>query len=253
MKSLTPRLASEFAEIVYQVMDAGPSQFVRLEASPRLGQSFDLSLNNGPVMGESGGVFGFFQKTTGFAMVSRGKANYEGHHVLAFRGTKSGHDWLTNGNVGYSTSSGGTQVHAGFNEAFESMKPALDKLLSPYIRRTAPAGIHCVGHSLGGALASLAAEWIKHNYKQSVKLYTFGAPRVGLNSFALGSTHGAAALFRCTHGADPVPNVPLWPFVHAPVNGIEYRLDKSKGIDPGAHGMGRKANPGYRNTTDTDD
>ena len=61
------------------------------------------------------------------------------------------------------------------------------------------------------------------------------------------------SLFRCTHGADPVPNVPLWPFIHAPVNGIEYRLDNSSGIDAGAHGMGRETKPGYRNTADTDD
>src|SRR5690554_1788968 len=176
MTALTPRLASEFADIVYDVMEAGRGQFLRIDASAGLEKSFDLRLGNGPIMGESGGFFGLFQKTTGFAMTARGKGDFEGHHVVAFRGTKSGHDWLTNGNIGYASSSGGAQVHAGFNDAFESMKSGLDKMLAPHVRNRAPAGIHCVGHSLKNALASLAAEWIKQNYRRNVRLYTFGAP-----------------------------------------------------------------------------
>nr|WP_274054955.1 hypothetical protein [Thalassomonas haliotis] len=39
--------------------------------------------------------------------------------------------------------------------------------------------MHCVGHSPGGALAALTADWIKAGFGKTVYLYTFAAPRVG--------------------------------------------------------------------------
>ena len=53
-------------------------------------------------------------------------------------------------------------------------------------------------------------------------------------------------MFRCIHGADPVPKIPLWPFFHAPLNGNEYLLLRTQGINLSAHSM--PAGPGYINT-----
>ncbi|SET41004.1 Lipase (class 3) [Marinobacter segnicrescens] len=249
MKPVSPRMASEFAELVYQVRQPNVRGDYRLETRGlSLSRSFDINLSTGPVVGQSGGIFGFFQRASGFAMVADGKHEYEGHHVIAVRGTKTTHDWLTNGNVGLSPSTGGALVHAGFNETFESMKPGLEALLTPRLSRGTVAGIHCIGHSLGGALASLVSDWVHKRYRRDANLYTFGAPRVGMKGFATKSSFEVNKLYRCTHGADPVPAVPLWPFMHAPVNGIEYRLDRSDGLSPSAHGMGEDDIPGYRNT-----
>jgi hypothetical protein len=47
--------------------------------------------------------------------------------------------------------------------------------------------VYCTGHSLGGAVASLAAFDIARECKispQRIKLYTFGCPRLGNRSFA---------------------------------------------------------------------
>ncbi len=249
MKPVSPRMASEFAELVYQVRQPNVRGDYRLETRGlSLSRSFDIKLATGPVVGQSGGIFGFFQRASGFALVADGKNDYEGHHVIAVRGTKTTHDWLTNGNVGLSSSTGGALVHAGFNETFESMKPGLEALLTPRLSRGTVAGIHCIGHSLGGALASLVSDWVHKRYRRDANLYTFGAPRVGMKGFATKSSFEVNKLYRCTHGADPVPAVPLWPFMHAPVNGIEYRLDRSDGLSPSAHGMGEDDVPGYRNT-----
>jgi len=87
--------------------------------------------------------------------------------------------------------------------------------------------IHCIGHSLGGAVASLAADWIKENHSSEVKLYTFGAPRVGFGSgFGQSITNKLLAknIHRVYHGTDPVPMVPLFPFAHAPTSGQSYYL-----------------------------
>jgi len=254
MKPISPRMASEFAELVYQIRSPNTEGNYRVPvAHLSLSRVFDLDLAGGPVTGRTGGVFGLFRKTSGFAFLANGKQGYEGHHVIAVRGTATTHDWLTNGNVGVSTSVNGSSVHAGFNATFESMKPALDRLLTPAIDQGPVRGIHCVGHSLGGALASLTADWVKSRYRKPVNLYTFGAPRVGMIGYSRSASEGVHALHRCTHGADPVPNVPLWPFVHAPANGAEYRLDSGAGISVSAHGMSEDDVPGYRNTANVED
>lgn len=248
MKQLSPNLAAEFADIVYEVREPGPTGVVQVKPSEALKRVFEIRLGNGPVMAETGGFWGFFQRTSGFAMVADGKNDFAGHHVVAVRGTKTNHDWLTNGDIGLSSSTGGAMVHSGFNEAFESMKSGLEALLTPRLNRGPVAGIHCIGHSLGGALASLVSDWIHKRYRLDANLYTFGAPRVGMKGFATKSSFEVNKLHRCTHGADPVPAVPLWPFMHAPVNGIEYRLDRGAGISAAAHAMGEEGVPGYRNT-----
>lgn len=117
---------------------------------------------------------------------------------------------------------------------------------------TLPKHIHCVGHSLGGALASLFSDWIHVELKVATTLYTFGAPRVGHRDYAQRSDYTNSDIFRCTHGADPVPLIPLWPFYHAPALGHEYRLDSSVGIYVACHGMGPDDTPGYVNTANRD-
>uniref|UniRef100_A0A915EQ67 Fungal lipase-like domain-containing protein n=1 Tax=Ditylenchus dipsaci TaxID=166011 RepID=A0A915EQ67_9BILA len=69
------------------------------------------------------------------------------------------------------------------------------------------------GHSLGGALASLAAAQIVADGKfdvSKIKLYTFGQPRTGDNDFAdaFDAHLPENTTFRITHARDPVPHMP---------------------------------------------
>lgn len=255
MTTITPKIASDLASLVYDIRTPTSRGIYRFSRDSESTKHFAFDLSNGPVQGVSGGgPFGLFNKTTGFAIIGQGKERYKNHVAIAIRGTKfsSGNDWLTNFNIGYAGSDNGSMVHAGFNKTFQSMKSIFERTLTPIM--SANTTVHCVGHSLGGALASLAADWVKLRYKCPVNLYTFGAPRVGLESFALkhtGSLDGS--IYRCTHGADPVPLVPLWPFQHAPYKGVEYRLDAGQGINIGAHGMHYTDTPGYANTANSDD
>ncbi|MBK1850300.1 lipase family protein [Marinobacter sp. 1-4A] len=253
MKSLSPKLAAEFAHIVYGILTPDPTGIVRLETTAEMRKAFNIDLSRGPVTGRTGGLFGLYRRSTGFAVHGEGVGKYRGHHVIAVRGTKTTADWLTNGNFGLSTSVGGASVHAGFNKTFESMEPALERLLSPAMATGRVEGLHCVGHSLGGALASLTADWVKYRFRKPVKLYTFGAPRVGMLGYATAASNRIEGIHRCVHGADPVPHVPLWPFIHAHVNGSEYRLDNASGISDDAHGMSDDDVPGYRNTANVED
>ncbi len=239
MASLSPRLASLIANEAYRV---GSVEFKQAYVDKEVQRSFYFG-DNSVLTGKSGGWL--FQSTTGFVLLGEGKGQFDGHKLIAVRGTASLADAITDGNVGVSASTSGSAVHNGFNRTFESFRPALQR----YVER-APASttFHCVGHSLGGALAGLVADWIANSYGRSTRLYTFGAPRVGQVNFATGTSNRLEKIFRCTHGADPVPTVPLWPFIHAPVKGLEYRLDGATGISVQAHMMGYDATPGYLNT-----
>lgn len=239
MNLLSPRLASQIASDVYYI-EEGANGLGRIHRMVRECFRFgDADL----LQGRTGGWI--FQKTTGFVLLGEGRGQFAGDKLIAVRGTASLADAITDGNVGLSTSTSGSAVHNGFNRTFESFRPALQS----YVER-APASttFHCVGHSLGGALAGLVADWISHSYGRSTQLYTFGAPRVGKANFANGTSHRVGKFFRCTHGSDPVPMVPLWPFIHAPVKGLEYRLDGANSISVSAHLMGPAATPGYLNT-----
>lgn len=68
-------------------------------------------------------------------------------------------------------------VHGGFLAAFESVLPQLEQELA---RAPADAELVFVGHSMGGALATLAAA---HFWARRPSLVTFGAPAVGSDAF----------------------------------------------------------------------
>ena len=74
------------------------------------------------------------------------------------------------------------------------------------------------GHSLGGALASLAAYYIDRDLKPSVRgLYTFGSPRVFDSDMSTGVAESSPyPAFRFVNAADIVPRVPpaLFGFRH---------------------------------------
>ncbi len=172
--------------------------------------------------------------------MGKSTGNYAGEIVIAIRGTAGLADALTDLHCGVTVGPNWTPVHSGFNRTFETIKPQLAAILS----KAGGRPVHCVGHSLGGALATLAANWIKAQYKVPVKLYTFGSPRVGLNPFAIKTETRLDGIYRAVHRSDPVPMVPVWPFVHA---GSEYRLSTCVSLVGAAHKMAGNA-PGYINT-----
>jgi hypothetical protein len=68
--------------------------------------------------------------------------------------------------------------------------------------------IVATGHSLGGSLASLAAGVLR-SQGTAVDLYTYGAPKIGLegiSQYLTSTTLGAN--YRVTHKGDPVPKLP---------------------------------------------
>ena len=75
--------------------------------------------------------------------------------------------------------------------------------------------IHVVGHSLGGAVATLVAAKLARK-DIPVRLYTFGSPRVGIvgTHEALWRGIGTENVYRVSHDLDPITLVGPFPYVH---------------------------------------
>ncbi|SON48549.1 lipase family protein [Vibrio tapetis] len=246
MTTLSPKIASQLAFAAYGAMNI--SKGIKLAVGDETKRNFSFDLTN-TVKGTTGGFF--WRQETGFALLGKGiSQKHKNDHVIAIRGSQSVADGLTDMTCHTAGGDSGSKVHTGFQRTFASMRPALAR----YLRQTGAGQknsvVHCVGHSLGGAVASLVADWIKFSpeFKGKVYLYTFGSPRVGLRGFSVNTTGRVDKMFRCVHGGDPVPKVPVWPFFHAPYNGQEYLLNRQQGFHPASHSM--ESGPGYLNTAD---
>jgi hypothetical protein len=98
------------------------------------------------------------------------------------------------------------QAHRGFYRGFQAAKPFVERYLNAFY--TGEQTLVVCGHSLGGAIALLVAEWLRRKpTKPKVVLYTFGAPRAGDAAFV----RAAQPLnhHRIVNHNDPVPALPL--------------------------------------------
>lgn len=116
--------------------------------------------------------------------------------VVAFRGTSRLSDLQTLLRAGMIESGDIGFVHAGFSEAIDSIW----ETLSARVASSPPPHIY-TGHSMGGALAVLAAA-----RRRPHSVYSFGAPRPGDQKF--GSYVNAIPIHRIVNGRDVVPQLP---------------------------------------------
>jgi hypothetical protein len=97
------------------------------------------------------------------------------------------------------------QAHRGFYDAFIAAKPFIQRYMDAFY--TGEQTLIVCGHSLGGAIALLLAEWLRRlPAAPNLQLYTFGSPRAGDRAFAQGAQ--ALTHHRLVNHNDPVPGVP---------------------------------------------
>jgi len=98
--------------------------------------------------------------------------------VLAFRGTESNSikDIKADADARITTCDSGGKIHSGFLNAYNQVALLIETELKKDEYSKLPLFI--TGHSLGGALATVAAKKLKHAAGISA-CYTFGSPRVG--------------------------------------------------------------------------
>jgi triacylglycerol lipase len=117
--------------------------------------------------------------------------------VLVFRGTTGRlSNWLSNLDMVASQWTAGGNVHRGFRNIFmelwDTIATALEAMEKP---------VYYTGHSLGGALATLAA-----SLRPPRAVYTFGTPRIGDAEFA--QTLANVPVFNVFNPKDIVTELP---------------------------------------------
>ncbi|MEO1621469.1 MAG: lipase family protein [Cyanobacteria bacterium J06632_3] len=145
--------------------------------------------------------------------------------VLAFRGSQEPKDWLTNVTTqlrnftinkdGVTTlSSYKGRVHTGFFLAWTSIEKSVLTQLERWRQESLTANkelppLYITGHSLGGALATMAAAALSDNGINVAGVYTFGQPRVGDRTFVSQlNVLTKGKVFRFINNNDIVPHVP---------------------------------------------
>lgn len=104
------------------------------------------------------------------------------------------------------------ELHAGFLTSYRKLTDkGLEKAIAAAVKEHPGFGLLFTGHSLGGAVAIIAA--VKFNEQHSgkaVKVYTFGQPRVGDGDYAKYVDSKVTNFFRVVHRKDLVPHKPAY-------------------------------------------
>jgi triacylglycerol lipase len=235
MPTLSPAQAAAIARGVYLLRDQSVSALRNDGRGSRLGcEGLFKVEEDSSFKGKSGALW---KRISNFGYIAEGEGAYQGEVLLVTRGTAILPDWVTDANCGMQIGPGGHLVHAGFNDTWKSFTAEVQA----FLRGRNPSTIHCVGHSLGGALATLNADHLSSVGAGQVKLYTFGCPRTGTIPFARALTTrvGAQNMFRVHHLSDPVTMVPIFPFQHVPTHlpGLSITNSDNGLINFNAHRM----------------
>ncbi|RDA86965.1 hypothetical protein CP532_6747, partial [Ophiocordyceps camponoti-leonardi (nom. inval.)] len=156
-------------------------------------------------------IYNRYTSTQGFIAIDEAANEV----IIAFKGSEGFRDTVTDirffhvplETVGV-TDCNGCQVHKGFLRSWNSVANDTVEMVKGLVESHPGMKITITGHSLGGALASLATASFR-SLGFAVKTYTYGQPRTGDQKYADfidGLTRNT--MFRVTHGNDFVPRVP---------------------------------------------
>lgn len=128
--------------------------------------------------------------------------------VIAFRGTDSIRDLRTDLKFWRRNVWGlrGSRAHRGFRDALDEVWDDIVDTLRDVREKHGAVPLHLTGHSLGGALALLAAQRLK-DLDPAVSVVNIGCPRVGNRELGEQIAE-SASIHRVVHASDAVPRLP---------------------------------------------
>jgi hypothetical protein len=161
---------------------------------------------------------GFDRKTgTGYFV---GYNDQQKKIVISFKGTDSIRSAFVDIQLAFADASNvspafsnGEKIHTGFMNAYKYHKNSVQSALLMAIQDRPSYPITFTGHSLGGAMSSIAAlDFVTSTkgakYKDQVRIISFGAPRVGNTAWATLSQKMIPTQYRIAHENDVVPSLP---------------------------------------------
>ena len=183
----------------------------------------------------------FTPVASGFGFMAQLNGGRSKEIVIATRGTDTLADAGTDIKAVTHPGPTGHLIHKGFGATFASYVQQLNAFIRQQNLGFQPTAVHCVGHSLGGALANLNAAACAELGMNSY-LYSVAAPRVGQLPFAehLSQKMNVAHVYRVANESDIVTMVPCYPFVHSPYVHGTYLLEGGLfDVNPMQHQLGK--------------
>jgi hypothetical protein len=113
------------------------------------------------------------------------------------------------------------KINSGFANQFNALKGPVANIVNKYLTKI--DAVCCVGHSYGGAIATLVAGYISHCYKfaftsdkseMKVICHTFGSPRIGNLEYTKWFEARRVEHVRIANLHDTVADLPRSPFYH---------------------------------------
>jgi len=138
--------------------------------------------------------------------------------VLAFRGTSDWKDVQTDITANKQLTADG-QIHSGFYQAYGDVAGKIKDKLK--LREVKDLPLYITGHSLGGALATVATQDLEKSglKDQIAACYTFGSPRVGNADF---DKNIRSPVYRIINFTDIVTFLPLLTMGYIHVGDVRY-------------------------------
>jgi triacylglycerol lipase len=223
-------VALPLAEAAYTVMDGSKPDLPAGFAQTSLIQADATALSTMTTLHPA--VTAMTKDTDIFGLMGRNTTSRTA--FVSFRGTSDVPDWLADLDAipeNYSRIPKFGQVHAGFQDVYDLVRESIAANVASTI-----AGCNQIlvtGHSLGAALAVLAAPDIFQNMPPNTiepRLITFAGPRVGLSDFVDAFNADIESCFRVVNFLDIVPLVPPAPYVHV---GAEIAINSGGAVDLG--------------------
>lgn len=148
--------------------------------------------------------------------------------IFTGQGTTSVTDWMIDfrlwrTKVDYLN---GILVHSGFIKSYNSIRKDVYEEINRILHEsdTKINSIICTGHSLFGAIATVAALDFKLNmpYPLLIKCISFGAPRAGSKLFSTTFNAVIDESYRCVRLKDPISFTPFGPRFHHVSGGLHF-------------------------------
>lgn len=131
--------------------------------------------------------------------------------LIAFAGTRSIMDWLTDANIIQDPYPEAGFVHRGFLDKFREVWP---EIVETFKYKPTGYPVSVAGHSLGGALGTLTAYALSRSFLFVPELLTLGSPRVGDPVFARNFNEAVPDSLRIQHHDDLIPRAPKLGYAH---------------------------------------
>ncbi|KAK0383717.1 hypothetical protein NLU13_9628 [Sarocladium strictum] len=129
--------------------------------------------------------------------------------VLSVRGSNNIRNWITDVVFTWTDCPfvSDCKVHQGFSAAWDEIAVAAQAAINTALAANPGYRVIATGHSLGGAVATLGAVYLRQN-GIPIDTYSYGSPRVGNDKFANFVSNQTGGEYRVTHTDDPVPRLP---------------------------------------------